>query len=470
MQSAEQSETQEPRLPVRVAAVLTLAPVNIFLTLLAAIVLGAAGVFLTTAWLYGPKILIDRAQYKRFTAHANARIVESWIALELEQSTVKSPRFWRASAHATPCVVVETAPEIQASSEWNIPVRRAFCGTRLKFGTGYTLADVRELAPGVPFSWHKDSHGYAVPEIRVDPATRTWLAAHPAHTFMHSDWPATNELEWLILDLDRPVDEAIAGWSAPPPIVPLLVDPAHAEEPMPAGIIRSRLSVRPNGLAIIALGGIGLFLWVVGFSLIPQLAGLAPLWRWFVVVLPLLTLPTWIDTFPTFLAPMSAQWTAVVSDMLGDLNPLDRMQASEPGAALLASGARLQWSATAGAYADTFGRVAPDGPPAPVRDADTALRALSDAIAARVRALAIRSARRFICGPSARQAPRSQGRGHRLSRRRTRAPRRCQWHTRRPRGAPLPRRMVRIAGRAGRSTRPRIFRPPSIGRCTRARP
>lgn len=375
------ADQHEPPLPVRAAAVAAIGGLNLFMTLLAAIVLGAAALFLATAWTFGPQIIRNRSEYALFTASADARIVDSWIALDLDQSRIRSSEFWRASAKASPCAIVEVAA---ASGDWDTGRRRAFCGPRLTFSTSYTLADVAELAPGVPFVWAKDDHGFAVPEIRVTADTRAWLAAHPAHTFMHSDWPATTELDWLMLELDQPVDQAVAGWSAPPPVMRVAFDPSHPDQPLPAGLIASRVAARPNWLAVAVLGGLGLVMWTFGFRLVPQLQGIAPVWRGFVMVLPLLTLPTWIDTFPEFLAPMSASWTAVVSDMLGDINPLDRVQATEPNQAALVNDVRIRWIASAGVYADTFGRMAPERP-AGALDANAALLALSDRIRDRMR-------------------------------------------------------------------------------------
>jgi len=372
----------------RVAAIYALGQVTIGLTMIAAIVLGMAGVLLTTAWLFGPKIVREHFEYSRFSGSADGRIVESWVALELDESRVRSSEFWRASAKASPCVVIEL-PSSSGDAAWGAAERRAFCGPRLDFNTSYALADLRELAPGIPFGWTRDEHGFAIPEIRMDAATHRWLASHPAHTFMHSNWPASNELEWLTLELDRPVDQAIAGWSAPAATLPLQFDPSHPERPLPSGIVAKRRTTRPHWLAVIVFGGLGLWLWVTGFRLVPQIASLAPPWQWFVMILPLLSMPTWIDTFPSFLQPMSAQWTSVVADMLGDLDPLDRLEATQPSHALLVDGVRLRWVASAGAYRDTFGQVAPETKALRGIEPDAALLALSDAVAARVRALAV---------------------------------------------------------------------------------
>src|SRR5580765_5273516 len=69
---------------------------NALMAFIAALVLSAAAVFLTTAWLFGPKIVRDRAAYAAFTASANGAIVDRWIALELDQSRITASRFWRA--------------------------------------------------------------------------------------------------------------------------------------------------------------------------------------------------------------------------------------------------------------------------------------------------------------------------------------------------------------------------------------
>lgn len=369
-----------------VLGALAFAPVNAALTFGAALVIGMAGVLLTTAWLFGPKIVLDRSRYARFSATVDGRIVESWIALDLDRARITASEFWRASAKATPCVVVEfpLSDGGDAPAAWDGPARRAFCGNQLTFNRSYTLADMREMAPGVPLVWAMDDRGFAVVEMRMDEASRAWLASHPAHAFMHSDWPAANELQWLTLEMDQPIDQAIAGWSAPAPVMPLLFDPNAATEPLPAAIVQSRRTASPHWIAVLALGGAGLALWFGSFAVIPPLAFLDLRWRLFVAVIPLLTLPTSVDTFPAFLAPLNAPFTAVVGDMLGDLDPLDRLVDSAPSAALHTGDVRLRWQPGGGAYADTFGRIA-FTPPSKRQTPDRALIALSEAVADRVR-------------------------------------------------------------------------------------
>ncbi|MEO5625391.1 MAG: hypothetical protein ABIQ70_05230, partial [Dokdonella sp.] len=55
---------------------------------IAAIILGFASVFLALAWQVGPQPSIDAAHYSAFTAHADARIVASWVAIEFDPATM----------------------------------------------------------------------------------------------------------------------------------------------------------------------------------------------------------------------------------------------------------------------------------------------------------------------------------------------------------------------------------------------
>ena len=89
-----------------------------FMTLFALFFIGMASVFLTVAWMYGPQVLLQAAQYRKYTERVDARIVESWLALDLDISRIRSPAHWRASALASPCVVVEYG------GDWGAPIRR----------------------------------------------------------------------------------------------------------------------------------------------------------------------------------------------------------------------------------------------------------------------------------------------------------------------------------------------------------
>jgi hypothetical protein len=384
MPSPKKPVEDESLAPVkRLAGTLLLGLGDNILTLVAIGVIGAAGVFLTVAWIYGPQVWVHAAQYKPFTARADARIVESWLALDIDLAGIRWPQHWRASAKASPCAVVEFSGGADVGST---SVRRAFCGPLLEFNESYTLAPLRDMAPGVPFAWTRDERGFIVPEIRVDPAARQWLATHATDTFMHSRWPAKTALDWLMLELDNPVDLAIAGWSSAAPVMAVAFDPRQPGNALPAATIGDRLAARFNWLAVLVGGVGGLVLWFKGMSILPWLRNFTPTGRWVVAALPLFGLPWFADAFPQGIRSFNASFAEIVGDMFGDLDPLGRLVATEPAAAAQASGVRLVWRAGEGAYADTFGRFR-YSPPQTTMSADAALATLADAVTRQVGAM-----------------------------------------------------------------------------------
>jgi hypothetical protein len=86
----------------RIAAIFALAQANIFLTLVSALVLGGAAVFLTTAWLFGPKVQLEHAEYFQFRAAADGLIVDSWVALELDLARIPDDRVARRARNSLP--------------------------------------------------------------------------------------------------------------------------------------------------------------------------------------------------------------------------------------------------------------------------------------------------------------------------------------------------------------------------------
>jgi hypothetical protein len=179
-----------------------------FIRLISAVVLSAGGLFLIFAWQAGPQKALDAAHYERYTQRVTGKIIESWLAVEVNLPEIRQPKNWRASSRATPCEVVEY------EGDWGPATRRAYCGGRLQFSDSYTLYDLSELTEHVPFAWARDEQGFSVPEIRIGAGVREWLAAQPIDTFMHRSWPARSALEELRIELDQPIDYAIAGWMA----------------------------------------------------------------------------------------------------------------------------------------------------------------------------------------------------------------------------------------------------------------
>ncbi len=354
-----------------------------FIRLIAAVLLGAGGVFLVIAWQVAPQKAVDASRYAKYTGQVQGRIVESWLAVEVNTAEIRVARNWRASSQATPCAVVEY------EGEWGPPARRAFCGSRLVFTTDYTLHELNELTSHVPFVWARDASGFIIPEIRIGAPTNEWLATHGFDTFMHGKWPAKSALDELRIELDRPVDDALAGWIAPAAVMPLAFDPQRPAEALPASFVAAHLHWQPAALILTAIIGVlGLAVWFEGMTFLLGENVALPA-RVFIAVLPVLALPWWGDYFPRALSNLNPQWASVISVMLGDLQRVDRLIASEPADATLASGERLIWRAGDGVYNETFGRIHFTPPnPAP-SSADAALTALADTVTKQTRALSV---------------------------------------------------------------------------------
>ena len=381
MTDKQKPEGDVPAIARRAAAEVALGVLGRFETLLAIGGMAFASVFLMIGWQFGPLMMIEAQQYKKLTSHVDARIVESWLALEFDASSVRVPSNWRASTNAAGCVVVEYG------GDWGTPLRRAFCGTRVPFNDSYMLADLRDISPGVPFAWARDEHGFVVPEIRIDPSTRQWLASHTPNKFMHQKWPANTALDWLRLELDLPVDAAIYGWTAPAPILPLSFDPARPAEALPTGIVAKRIAQGPNWIAMVLGFGVGLVVWFKAIAVMPLISGMAPMGRWILSALPLLTLPWWMDALPQTFAHFSRDIAGILGDVFADIDRTDRLVVSDPEQATLANGERLVWRFRDSVYADTIGTfhfVAPNPPPTSEK---AALSALTEMVTVQARAL-----------------------------------------------------------------------------------
>jgi hypothetical protein len=349
---------------------------------IAALILGFASVFLVLAWQLGPQPLIAARHYAAFGAHADGRIVESWLALDLDPARVGDHTHWRAFATATPCAVVEYA------GDWGAPARRAYCGARLQFNESYTLHDLAEVLPKVPFAWARDERGFAVPELRLARRTRDWLASRKAEDAPGlADPPPQSELEALHIALDRPIDAMIRGRLPREDAFPLVLDPHDPTGALPQAFVDARR--QPPGLGswffVLLFCAIGLALWSKGMELL--LNGLPRAPAVFIGILPLLALPWWADHLPRALSRLDPQVAEVIGDMFADFDPLERLGASTPAEALLAGGERLRWRVGIDSDADTLGRLHFDAPPSPAESADAALAALADAVTNQVRAL-----------------------------------------------------------------------------------
>jgi hypothetical protein len=346
-----------------------------FVMLMAATYIGIAAFVLVMVWQGGPQRLIDAERAAAFTARKDARIVESWLALELNPGDMGQSKYWRAFAKATPCAIVEY------DGEWGT-AHRAFCGNRRTFFEYYTVHDLRLMAPGVAFEFARDANGFSVPEIRMDKAALAWLAAQPAM----NPFRKYSALEEMGRRLDRPVEVAILSWSTRPPAFPLALDPKRPAEAMPAGYTEWRHGrSTEHWYPLILASVVGLAFWFKGMFIL--LGNLVPAGRVILGSLPLITLPWWQAELPSALRHLNAEVASELAYAMGDIDIASGLTASDPAEAVQRDGERIIFGIDRGPYADTMGRIRFVLPsPAPT-SADAALAALAANVATQVRKL-----------------------------------------------------------------------------------
>lgn len=347
-----------------------------FSALYAALFLGIGGLMLAVGWQAGPHKYLEVREIAALSMRVPARIVESWVALEFDPQQMGEYTNWEAFALASPCIVVEY------DGGWTTPQRRAFCGARFAFRSdAYTLHDIKEVTAGVPFAWARDARGYAVPELRMSKAALAYLQA-PSK--VEHATPDVNALAAVRAHYDRPVDHAVVGWSRADVPVEVAIDPAHPAQSWPVGYVDGAARTPATWMATVALL-LGLGLWFTGIRI------LAGGHRWPVILLvgaiPLVWLPWFTEKVPRLVGSFHQGFGQVMDEMMDTVDGPDRFIASPPEDATFARGERVVLAPVGPAYAATFGRFELAAPAKPYADADAALLALADEIAARMRRL-----------------------------------------------------------------------------------
>ena len=77
------------------------------------------------------------------------------------------------------------------------------------------------MAPRVPFARAREESGFDLPEIRMTPAASQWLESPRPNGFCQTTRRRPRLSKEFVLQLDRPLDNAVAGWSAPRRVLPL---------------------------------------------------------------------------------------------------------------------------------------------------------------------------------------------------------------------------------------------------------
>jgi hypothetical protein len=347
---------------------------------LAGFLLLFGGIFLAIAWMIGPQAYIDSLRYAVYTGHTGGHIVDSWAALEFDPSDLPAGKLrWQPYAKISSCVVVEF------TGDWSAPLQRGYCGNRFTFSDSFRLDVLDEMAPGVPFAFLRDANGFAVTEVRMSKAAHDWLSAHPPHdTFLLSKPPPKTALAELHEQFDNPLDVAIASWTTPFPPYPLVFDPQHPDQALPAALVADLRSAFWRGPWFFALllAVPGFFVWRAGMNVLTGQTG--PL-LWVLAILPLLALPWWGDVLPRLLRHANSDWAAIATGMLDDITRVTRFSDGAPSDALFADGERMVWHADQGMYADSFGRIRFTPPQTMPNSADGALALLRAQASAQVR-------------------------------------------------------------------------------------
>ncbi len=333
-------------------------------------------------WKIGPQRSIDAARMRKLTVRTEGRIVESWLALEWNPEPTGVYHYWRPLAKSSMCMVVEY------DAGWNNAIRRAFCGARWMYNDSFRPDDMRSVSSHVPFFWSRDASGFIVPEFRMSSATRAWLASHPEPDPLPNDPPTKSALESLRLDLDRPVDYAVAGWTQKPATIPMLFDPRDPRGARPAGFVEETQDLPP---AFLSFGIFALFfvagglVWILGVSL---LLGDVRRWVfWIAVIVPLIAVPWWGDTMPRYIRYLNAKVGDIVSLFIDDVSRIGYMASTDPGDALLAGGERVVWRFDQSLYKETLGRFHFESPNSSPKSKEEALKMLTESLSAQVRAL-----------------------------------------------------------------------------------
>jgi hypothetical protein len=347
--------------------------------------LAFACILLVMGWKVGPQRRIDAARLKKLTSHAEGRIVESWMALDFDPARMKDHHYWRSQAKASRCIVVEY------DAGWNNQIRRAFCGPGSMYSESNALEGFQSISKQVPFVWPRDERGFIVPEIRMSPAARAWLAAHAEPDPLPNDPPTKSALESLRLDFDRPIQYAVAGWVRPGgtgATLPLAFDPKDPKGARPAGFVAEGTDLEPIWLSfgIFALfflaGGV---VWAIAIAF---LFGDLRKWAfWVFTIVPLIALPWWGERMPRFIGSLNSKVGDIVDMFLGDVDRWGYLSSSEPDAALLAHGERVAWRFDDSLFAGTLGRLRFTRPDPPPKSTEAAMNAFTDSVTAQVGAL-----------------------------------------------------------------------------------
>ncbi len=348
---------------------------------------GVGGAFLSTAWLAAPARLLLHRDLMRYTGRADGHVSQPFWRFEVALDRLGDGWNWAAVTNAELCA------DFEVKSDARLTTHVTLCGARRGRTAPWGIVETRELAPGVPIAWPRDASGYPEVTIRLSPGAREWLSSRAAGFWpligqseeaRAAMPPAGNELDALLLEVDRPLEWLVRSWpasTAEAPI-PMAFDPAAPEYPLPVAVVESGLATQPEWPMAVSLAAFGALAWIVGWRY--ALADASRLRVAAVCVLPLVWLPWWGGRFERVLVWLEPRAGQVGAEIFHDLTEPLRLPVEARGLDAMAGYARVQWTRASSYYDLLMGPFAPAKPePAPA-DADAALVAAVEQVTAHV--------------------------------------------------------------------------------------
>ncbi len=337
---------------------------------------GVGGAFLSTAWLAAPARLLLHRDLGAYTAHADGHPSQPFWRFEIALDRLGDGWNWAAVTQAELCADFAVKSGTQSTTHVTL------CGARRGRTAPWGIVETQELAPGVPIAWPRDASGYPEVTMRLSPGAREWLTSRAAGFWpligqseeaRAAMPPAGNELDALLLEVDRPLEWLVRTWpaSTSETAIPMAFDPSSPEYPLPVAVVESGLATQPDWLLAVGLAVFGSVAWITGWHY--ALASTSRLRVAAACVVPLVLLPWWGGRFERVLLWLEPRAGQVGTDILHDLTEPLRLPVEARGLDALAGYERVHWSRASSYYDLLTGPFAPTRPePAPA-DSDAAL-------------------------------------------------------------------------------------------------
>lgn len=386
-----------------------------------AVVLALGAALLSAAWKVGPAWHLMVQEARSLGGRAEARVADTFLVLDVEGRRLKQGVHWTAHARMRLCVDLIYPFDLPSAGQSGktpdaiagVAARQVFCSeeSAARPTERFGALDMREIVPGAAIDWPRDQQGNPLVALRMAPQLHAWLAAEPARYWPllgkteeaeRTRPPAGSELDYLLLEFDRPLEWLLRAWPEPRRAV---IDASHVIDgagPSPGGRIALRFDPRQPERAYpevfaervdmtgerwasaAAFALFGLLVWRMGVEIAFIGSGRAV--RAALLVVPLLALPWWSERLAGVARWMGGDAYYLGVDMAADLGIEGRVPFTRHSPQVFAETVRIAWqplappSRYAGVLAP-FDLAVPEPPP---DDADAALAQLSSRIAEQV--------------------------------------------------------------------------------------